>query len=813
MRVLLPAIFLIFISGASYADTDLSPLMSKADKGAVEAQSKLGWDFYHGWDGQRQNRAEAYFWFSVCAYHASAYTSVPKEELQKKFNEAITKHDEYNMSELMTSMRRGQISEECSRMAEKSKQEAAKTKQVFGVEFKSTSEIDERISTWKSQHPLVKPETKTAQQIEAEKSGFRLFSEATGPSYDLQGIDKLIKSGAVISTDLLLKVAAMGRTEVLRKLVDAGGDINGSSLEGVTPLSAAVRGGSVETVDLLIQRHAALDLKDVLHHTPLLWAAEAGKADIVRELAKAGADTGATDSLGRTALMIAAERGSNEVLAALIERGVDVNSLGNQNDRETSSYGRNSMTALDFAVRAKRDGAIKILIAAGGKSTLPAPAGSNPAPAGARSDVPKCTGSAKTCPDGSVIHPEGAQCLYPACPAPTAQAEPVVDESPAMALSRKAVEVLRVGEQEQRDKVIDLITQNPGIYDPRALNAVSTALFHKLQDDEGAFWYFAAEMRAQYDRFICPVRDSAFRTLMGVAFSPSMEAYQRQNPEKVRAFAARLVAWDRATPSDYDHQWAQKTPVSVIRGVKVEASAACLSKERAEAMREESQLSFAMKLAPPSLDTANKEMMAAYFSPLDKKWNMDELKAQAESGDKKAQFKLSHCYMVKHLCQPPAEDAKRREEDMKRQEVEQKGKLSKTFRPLDITQGYDELSMTWLTKSAAQGYEPALMAMADRYFSGKGVPKDQEKSRAILLEVARRPGYEANAYAAIGDKYMRTPDPNPVEGFAWLSLAESYRPELLGMRLKIEATLTDDQLAEARKLAETYRAKYHTQPK
>jgi TPR repeat protein len=813
MRVLTVVFFSLLIAQMSLAETDLSPLVKKAENGDVQAQSKLAAAYFHGWDGQNQNRGEAYFWFSICAYHASVYLALPKEELDKSMRQAILQRDEQKIASLMASSLQGRMLQECTRGAELSRQEANSGTHMPGRPFTTVAAADARIAAWKSQHPLALPKPKSSQEIDSEKLGYRLSQEATASSYDMQGINALIKARAKPAPDLLIKVAGMGRAEIVQRLIAAGMDVNYTNLNGGTAVAAAARSGNLETLNILIQSGAKLDQQDTLHQTPLLWAVEAGKADVVRALAKAGANIEARDSTHRTPLMIAAEKGNNEVVSALLESGANPNAGdgdSNENIGMRDIYGANMRTAIDFANRGKHTDTAALIAKGGRQSNLIMSEQVRPK---------ECPEKAKTCPDGTTIYSNGPNCVFSSCPAEKAPLlEVIADESPSMAISRKAMNLLVNGTDEQKDKVIALVKQNPGIYDPRALNSLSKVLMHKFQDDEAVFWYLAAEMRARYDRLICPGPAGSFTSRMSVSPIPGLEAYKQQHPDKIKALVPRLLSWDESTPSEYDHQWAQKALPSLLVSTNSNvrnlppARLTCLSKDRAQALKEDSRLVFAQELDPhkdkPPLKNKMFTLISSLTSPQKEKPEMDKLRPQAEAGDKEAQFLLSQCYQFKYLCKLPAEDVKRRDEDMKRQQTEQSGKLSKTFRPLDVTVGYDEQAMSWLQKSAEQGFEPAIMFLASKYFTGTGVTKDREMARQMLLDVAKHEGYEASAYALLGKHCDQK-----LEAFAWLRLAESYSPEeARSLRLNLEAGMTDSELAQGRKLAEEYHAKYYNAP-
>ena len=112
----------------------------------------------------------------------------------------------------------------------------------------------------------------------------------------------------------LLNAVNKGDTDELRRLVEAGADVNAANDAGVTPLMNAGGMGNKEAVELLIQKGANVNHRTSGNYTPLMQAALVGNTEIVRILLDAGADPTVKDTGGRTALNYAEDQKHNDVV-------------------------------------------------------------------------------------------------------------------------------------------------------------------------------------------------------------------------------------------------------------------------------------------------------------------------------------------------------------------------------------------------------------------------------------------------------------------------------------------------------------------
>ena len=145
------------------------------------------------------------------------------------------------------------------------------------------------------------------------------------------------------------------RSDLVRRLLDAGADASAANRYGVIPLSLASANGSLEIVDALLA--AGADPNAVLSggESVFMTAARTGRIEVVEALYEAGADAHYREpKRGQTALMWAAAEGNLEVVELLLEVGADPNA--------TLDSG---FTPLLFAVREGRIDVMEALLRAG----------------------------------------------------------------------------------------------------------------------------------------------------------------------------------------------------------------------------------------------------------------------------------------------------------------------------------------------------------------------------------------------------------------------------------------------------------------
>ncbi len=125
----------------------------------------------------------------------------------------------------------------------------------------------------------------------------------------------------------LLRAVDAGDTFEVRRLVEAGADVNTQNNSGVTPLMNAAGMGNKEAVELLIQKGADVNHRTSGNYTPLMQAALVGQMEMVKLLLDAGADSSVKDTGGRTAISYAQEQ-KHEDIAQFIKQRMGSQSAG-----------------------------------------------------------------------------------------------------------------------------------------------------------------------------------------------------------------------------------------------------------------------------------------------------------------------------------------------------------------------------------------------------------------------------------------------------------------------------------------------------
>ena len=135
-------------------------------------------------------------------------------------------------------------------------------------------------------------------------------------------VGNLLAAGAECNTALHAAVRG-GHVNVVRLLLDRGADVEAKGSSKWAPLHMAARGGHEAVIGLLLDREAAIEAKARKNQTPLHAAAEQRLEAVVELLLDRGEDVEA-DSTEQTPLHMAAQGGHEAVIGLLLDRGADI---------------------------------------------------------------------------------------------------------------------------------------------------------------------------------------------------------------------------------------------------------------------------------------------------------------------------------------------------------------------------------------------------------------------------------------------------------------------------------------------------------
>jgi len=123
----------------------------------------------------------------------------------------------------------------------------------------------------------------------------------------------------------VIDVCKRGDENALRKLLEAGCDIEERDNFGFTGFIWACRYGRKDIVAILLETDCKINTQNNIGNTGLIWACSNGHKDIVAMLLKIGCDINKQNICESTAFLCACGNGHKEIIIKLVEHGCEIN--------------------------------------------------------------------------------------------------------------------------------------------------------------------------------------------------------------------------------------------------------------------------------------------------------------------------------------------------------------------------------------------------------------------------------------------------------------------------------------------------------
>jgi ankyrin repeat protein len=175
-------------------------------------------------------------------------------------------------------------------------------------------------------------------------------------------VKRLLEAGADVNgkaedgTTALIAAVLSGQVAAVEQLLKAGAHLNASGKRGFTALCQAAYSEHGAVAKMLLDEGADMSIRCNLGRTPVDWAVQILNSGAVKWLLKAGADASAMMPDGWTLLQTAAVNGDETTLKLLLEAGADLEGKGNR-----------GTTPLDIAAREGNSLIVRLLLKAGAK--------------------------------------------------------------------------------------------------------------------------------------------------------------------------------------------------------------------------------------------------------------------------------------------------------------------------------------------------------------------------------------------------------------------------------------------------------------
>jgi len=127
--------------------------------------------------------------------------------------------------------------------------------------------------------------------------------------------------------------AAYDRKDTMNLLLENNAVVDIANVDGDRPLHYAANAGHTEIVTRLVEKRANINVKNLYGDTPLHYAVNAGHIETVNQLLEMGAVVDSKNKAGETPLFIAAQNKNSDIMELLVKKGANVNEAGVMKDK------------------------------------------------------------------------------------------------------------------------------------------------------------------------------------------------------------------------------------------------------------------------------------------------------------------------------------------------------------------------------------------------------------------------------------------------------------------------------------------------
>lgn len=831
------------LPSAVFAQSDGRSLQEKIDflvkfhGGAkATAYADVAQRYYYGLGGFPEDKQEAYFWWNICLYESEGQMSMRDsfryleetiEDAGRQFGKGSLTGT-HMMAKLLVDP---QVRQGCSIYVDYIDKYAPKIK---------TKEVLSRIAEWKNANPRAAVPQRTAAQKEAFELKYRFLTAIdTNAQLDPVGIQALVDAGADLSVktherprsalavliprknaDVLtillkahrfekdemqaaLKAAYLGADWKMADILVAHGAVPDAGLYTFA-LQAAMEQNDFERMDYFLKKgarveHGAFERRGpagtliakgynqmLIRYLAILQvpeklpphtenrqghlnnlfaaAAEQGNIEALQILLKAGANMDA-HTIGGSAMVKAIAAKQDKVVDFLIKQGASLE--GEHGKRER---------LMEHAFYAQNQETVNILVKAG-----------IPLTAEQENLLAQCSFRKEICPSGVTVYGGPPKCGDNICRYQSMDKDKLdkIVNHPTNAVNAAAADTLRSGSGADAERVMADIMREPGKYTPATLRALAERLFARYRDDEGIFWYMAADIRATGDRAVCKTVKPNYRGDREVGISHVFDFLKRRRMEYVLDTVKKVKEWDSRTPYDYNIQWGFW-------------ETSCITPEEQVKKREEVRGYYAPPYMPSVL-------------PAEEAWNkkMEDMLDLAEKGDVDAQAKLGNCYAAIHQCQRPLREIMEISDFQAQQkkEIEKSRASSYSIQQKDFSESDALNARKWLQKAADNGHPHAARMLANVKKLSPFTPEEKAAVFAEALESFKRG--ELRALHKLRAYYPNNEGDAEIVKYAFSRVLKQIDPKAsTGTDVQIYEKLSPEKRVIADKKAEEYIKKY-----